>query len=187
MISLYESELHQLLPEYLKKDLYVQAFSYAIDKQIRKLLERCKRIQIWSNLNEVDEYLLDYLAVELRTQYYSTELDAEIKRKLVSNTLLWYQKAGTVAAVEELVRVLFGEGSVKEWYEYEGLPHHFQISTTNPNITGDILYQMNFIIEQIKRKTAKLDTVEISLSAIMNAYYGFKMHTGTYVTLRQEG
>lgn len=187
MISLYDSKLIRILPENLKTDHQVQAFCYALDKQIKKILDRCKKIEIWSNLTEVDESLLDYLAEELRTQYYSTDLTVEVKRQLVANTLIWYQKAGTVAAIEELITALFGEGSVKEWYEYEGVPHHFKISTSNPAITGDALQQFNDIISQIKRKTAKLDTVEINLSAIMNQYYGFRLHTGTYHTYRQEG
>ena len=186
MISLYESELVSILPDYLKKDNHVKAFCYAVDKQVKKILDRCKSLEIWSNLPEVDETLLDYLAAELRTQYYSTDLSVDVKRNLIANTLIWYQKAGTVAAVDELVSAVFG-GEVSEWYEYGGDPHHFKIVTDNPNITGDSLQEFGDVISMIKRKTAILDSVEIALSAYMNIYYGFSLQTGDYITLRQEG
>ncbi|MGB8452720.1 MAG: phage tail protein [Anaerocolumna sp.] len=186
MTNLYESELVSILPDYLKKDNHVKAFCYAVDKQVKKMLDKCKSLEIWSNLPEADEILLDYLAVELRTQYYSPDLNIEVKRNLITNTLIWYQKAGTVAAVNELVTAVFG-GKVSEWYEYDGLPHHFKIVTDNPNINGDSLQEFNNIISMLKRKTAILDTIEIALSAAMNTYNGFSLHTGDYITLRQEG
>lgn len=187
MINLYDSQLIQILPEFLKNDAYIKALGYALDKQVRKLLDKCKMIEIWSNLNDADEKILDYLATELRTQYYSSNLDVETKRKLVANTFMWYKKAGTKTAVEELVSILFGEGEVKEWHEYGGSPHHFKIITSNPNITDDTIDKMNNVIGQIKRKTARLDSVEINLSATMEMFQGFALHTGTYITLRQEG
>lgn len=103
------------------------------------------------------------------------------------NARRWYQKAGTVAAVDELITTVFGEGKVSEWHQYNGLPHHFKIVTENPNITGDILQEFNDIISMIKRKTAILDAVEISLNAYMNQYYGVAISVGDYITLRQEG
>ena len=187
MIKLYNSELIKILPEHLNKDAYVQAFGYALDKQICKLLDKCKCIEIWSNPSNVDEKLLDYIAAELKTQYYSTDLEVDIKRRLVANTMVFYKKAGTKKSVEELVSILFGEGEVKEWHEYGGNPHHFKVITSNTNITDDVIEKMNDIIKRIKRKTARLDSVEISLSAVMEMFQGFSLHTGTYISLRQEG
>lgn len=187
MINLYESELNKILPDFLKADVRVQAFCYAFDNQIKKILDRCKKIEIWSNLNNVDESLLDYLAAELRTQYYEKDLEVSVKRKLIANTLIWYQKAGTVSAVEELITVVFGEGKTEEWYEYNGEPHHFKILTGNPLISSNDLQKFNEIIEKVKRKTAILDAIEIVLTANMNTYYGFSLQTGSKIMLRQEG
>ncbi len=187
MISLYESKLESILPGYFKNEIYAQAFCHAVDKQVQKILDRCKKIGIWSNLAEADESILDYLSAELRTQYYTNDLEVEVKRNLIANTLVWYQKAGTIKAIEELITAIFGEGQVHEWHEYEGKPHHFKISTPNPNITGDTLEEFNNIISRIKRKTAILDVVEISLNATMNTYYGFTIHIGDFISLKQEG
>ncbi len=187
MINLYESELASILPAFLKQDASAVSFCYAFDQQIKKLLDKMEIIKIWCNLSNADEALLDYLAAELRTQYYSSDLDVDIKRQLIANTLIWYQKAGTVAAVEELITTVFDSGKTQEWYDYNGEPHHFKVQTSNPHITPDDLQIFSDIIKNIKRKTAVLDAIEITLSATMNTYYGFKLQTGTYITLKQEG
>lgn len=168
MINLYESEIIDILPDNLKNDMHIQAFCYAFDKQARKILDRSKQLEIWSNLCDVDENLLDYLAAELRTQYYSSDLDIDVKRKLIANTLIWYQKAGTVAAVQELVETLFEEGKIVEWYNYEGCPHHFKVKAVNPLINDSTLKEFYNIIKQVKRKTAILDSFELFYNALIN-------------------
>ena len=172
MISLYDSELIKVMPMHLRNDIKVQCYCYALDRQIKKILDRTKKINIWSDLENADEDLLDYLATELRTQYYSTTLDTETKRKLISNTLVWYLKAGTKSALEELMTTAFGQGEIKEWYEYGGKPHHFKIITENSStvdVNAAIFLNM---LDSIKRKTAVLDTIEIISVGKMNLNVG---------------
>lgn len=187
MTNLYESELINILPDYIKQDYSAKAFCYAVDKQLKKLLDYTENIRIWYNLTNAYEGILDTLAAELRTQYYAGDLDINIKRKLIANTIMWYQKAGTVAAVEELIRTVFDSGTAQEWYTYGGQPHHFKVKTSNPNITTDDLQKFNEIIKNVKRKTAVLDSVEIILEATMNTYYGFKLEVVSYISMKQKG
>lgn len=187
MISLYDSSLESVLPNFLKQNNEVKAFCYALDRQVKKLLTRAAVLTIWYDLQNVDESLLDYLAIELRTQYYATDLEITMKRQLIANTLIWYQKAGTIAAIDELISIVFGSGKTQEWYTYNGNPHHFKVQTSNPIVTEEDLQKFNEIIRNIKRRTATLDTVEIVLTATMNTYYGFMLQTGSYVNLKQEG
>lgn len=186
MINLYESELKQIFPDYLKKDLKAQAFGYALDNQIKKILQVVRKLVIWSDLKNVDVSLLDYMANELRTQYYDGELDESIKRQLVSNTLLWYKKAGTVKAVEELITTVMGYGEVKDWHQYDGQPHHYKVRTPNVTTTEEDIQSFNEMIQKIKRKTAVLDAIEISLESSIDDLYGFTMHTGDFITIKQE-
>ncbi|WOO34958.1 phage tail protein I [Anaerocolumna sp. AGMB13020] len=187
MISLHDSYLESVLPNFLKQDKEAKAFCYALDRQVKKLLNRAAVLAIWYDVQNVDESLLDYLAIELRTQYYSVDLEVTVKRQLIANTLIWYQKAGTVAVVDELISTVFGSGKIQEWHSYNGDPHHFKVQTSNPLITSEDIQKFNDIIKNIKRKTAILDTIDIVLTATMKTYYGFKLQTGTVVRLKQEG
>lgn len=186
MINLYESELRSILPDYLKNEIKAQAFCYAVDRQIKKLLDICNKLTIWSDIKNVNTDLLDYLSNELRTQYYDPDLNETIKRQLVSNTMIWYQKAGTVKAVEELINAVMGSGEVKEWYQYEGSPHHYKVRTPNITITEDNINGFNEMIQKIKRKTAILDAIEITLDSSIDNLCGFSISTGDFITIKQE-
>lgn len=186
MINLYESELRSILPNYLKTDVKAQAFCYAVDRQIQKILDICLKLGIWSDINNVDAGLIDYLANELRTQYYDIELSESIKRQLVSNTMIWYQKAGTVKAVEELITAVLGAGEIMEWYQYNGQPHHYKVRSPNIAINEDNIHEFNNMVEKIKRKTAVLDIIEITMDASMDDIYGFTVSTGDFITINQE-
>jgi phage tail P2-like protein len=187
MTNLFENNLINIAPSTLV-DAETKSLFYAIDQQIiNRISKGIEKIKIWSDIMTADSELLDYLAAELRTQYYDDSLSDDIKRNLIYNTLLWYQKTGTNMALEELVSTVFGSGKIVDWYEYNGEPYHFKVSTENPQITGDVLQKFISIIEQVKRKSAVLDGVEIALNTSMNAYYGIKMHTGNVITLSQEG
>lgn len=172
MINIYDSQLKDIIPGNIKTDPKVQAFCYAFDQQIKKMIDITKKIEIWSNLSNVDEKLLDHLAVELRTQYYSTSLPIEVKRDLIKNTLSWYERSGTVAAVEELMTTAFGEGSIKEWHEYDGRPHYFKIITENSSTVDANSAVFLSMLDAIKRKTAKLESIEVISEGLLNLKIG---------------
>ena len=122
MISLYNSEIVDILPESLKKDPHVKAISYALKKQNQKNMDFVKNVNILKNIDSLPEQVIDLMAAEYRTQYYSAELVLEVKRNLVKRTMLWHMRAGTTKSVEELVHTLFGYGDIDEWYTYNGEP-----------------------------------------------------------------
>jgi phage tail P2-like protein len=187
MINFYESQIIDILPENLKTAPDVQALSYAVMKANQKLQSYALRTMIYAAIQEMPNNILDTLAIELRTQYYRQDMDLETKRQVIQETIQWYIYAGTPYAVEKLITAVFKTGEVVEWFDYGGEPGHFKITTENHNITGDALVTFNSIIERVKRKSSILDTVEITLSAYMSTYYGAVLHTGDYISIRQEG
>ena len=113
MINLYDSQISDVLPICIKNLPEVQSISYAISNMNKRLIDFSKKIALYNSIDLLDDCILDILAVELRTQYYDEDLDIEVKRKLIKNTLIWYMKAGTPSAVEELVKSVFGTGEVE--------------------------------------------------------------------------
>lgn len=160
MIKLYDSQITDILPNNLK-DYDAQALSYAISNQIKKIMDYSKLICTSACIDLLPADILDLMALEYNTQYYDQALPIEVKRVLIKNTLKWYERAGTPAAVEELVTAVFGYGAEKEWYEYGGEPGHFKLQATNQSINGEKQQLFLKLLDSIKRKSAWLDEVEI--------------------------
>lgn len=127
MINFYDGEIKDILPANLMEDPAAQAFSYALREGTRLLNRYTQLCYMYCNIETAPNDVVDLLAKELRTQYYSDAMELNIKRNLVKNTLIWYMSAGTPGAVEELVEASFGDGEVKEWFEYGGKPYFFKV------------------------------------------------------------
>lgn len=171
MIKLEDSQITHILPGAVKKTVEVQAMSHAINNAVRKLLDYSKMISVYAVTDNLPEKILDLLAVELRSQYYDENLDIEVKRAIVKSTLLWYRKAGTPAAVQELIATVFGIGEVTEWYEYGGEPYYFKI-TTNTVIEEDAIEKFEKIIRNVKNARSHLEAIELIRMAEVDAFVG---------------
>lgn len=156
MIKLYDSQLTDILPDSLKNDPGLQAISYALQKQNQKILTYLKAVKAIMTIDTLSKDVVDLMAAEYKTQYYSADLDLAIKRKLVKNTVLWHMKAGTTGCVEELVNTIFGYGNVEEWFDYEGEPYHFK-TTVDTILDQHQLVQFAQIIKKAKNARSIMD------------------------------
>lgn len=157
MIKFEDSQIIDILPNNLI-DADVTAVSYALNNAIRKIIQYSKRICIYCNIDCLSENIVDYLAAELRTQYYDETFSLDVKRALVKNTIVWYFKSGTPAAVDELVNIAFGTGEVKEWFDIneESIsPGEFDI-ITDSEITEDNVVLLSKMIDNIKNVRSHL-------------------------------
>lgn len=175
MISLYDSEIAEIMPSLMKKSPEVQALSYAISRQMKKIHNYVNNSMVYASIDTLPEEILDLLAVELRTQYYDETLEISVKRTLIKGTLLWYSKAGTPQAVAELVEAVFGEGEVEEWFDYGADPGYFKI-TTNAIMTPDMDTVFNKMINRVKNTRSHLQAVEIHRTIDQIIYFGASQH-----------
>lgn len=163
MIKLKEGQLTDILPPQMARDIETQCISYALQQQIKKVLRLADRTRTMAVIDELPEKILDILAVELRTPYYQENMNLETKRSIIKRTLLWHTKAGTPSAVEELVAVIFGEGSVIEWFDYDEPPYTpgtFDI-LTNARMTEEITENFISIIQRVKNTRSHIRRILI--------------------------
>ena len=138
MINLYDGQITDILPEKIAKDTETRCLSFAIQKEHQRLIELTNTTRTMSVIDELPERILDVLAVELRTPYYQEDMDVAT--------------AGTPSAVAELIEIVFGEGSVVEWFDYEEPPYTpgtFDI-ITNAQMTEEMLAYFLQIIRRVK-------------------------------------
>lgn len=171
MINFYDGEIKDILPGNLMEDPAAQAFSYALREGTRLLNRYTQLCYVYCSIDTAPNDVVDLLAKELRTQYYSDALELDVKRGLVRNTLIWYMTAGTPAAVEELVGIVFGEGEVSEWFEYGGQPYWFKIKT-NAVLTEDMNTFFSDMIRRVKNTRSHIEAIEIHRTIEQTIYAG---------------
>ena len=160
MIKFTEGGLIDIWPE---KDPEIQALSYALQQQFKKLKSYADKTQCYSDVDDLYEEILDYFAVEMRSMYYEQNLEIERKREIVKNTLKWYTYAGVPATVAEMVSVVFGAGKIVEWFNYDEppfTPGTFDI-ITSARLTPDIIEQLNAMIRKSKNVRSHIRKVTI--------------------------
>lgn len=174
MIKLPEGELRDYLPVTMKNDVDMICLSYAIKKESEQLAKYRKATMIYRFIDSVPEPILDLLAVELRSLYYSDALPIETKRGIVKNTLRWHMQAGTPGAVAEMVKIVFGGGEVVEWPDFDEPPYTpgtFDI-ITDARLTPDTLAYFLSVIDRVKNVRSHLRRLLIKRKTTLTVYAG---------------
>lgn len=170
MIDLRNGELKDILPLEFTRQPQVVAISYAIKQAYQTYVQVMDKILVYAFIDGAPEFALDLLAVELNVRYYNNDYSVEVKRDLIKNALIVAAKDGTNYAVETVILSIWGNGTVDEWYDYGGTPNHFRV-TLHDVTSMDAIDRLAENIEAVKRKTARLDAINISVPA--NEEIGF--------------
>lgn len=166
MIKITDGELKDLLPPVLKNDPEVIAYSAAVQWGTQLLLKFSRRTMMYAAIDEQPEEILDYMAVEIRAQYYEQNMDIETKRNIIKNSLAWYMKAGTQESVDELVQTIFGEGESVPWYDFDGepgTPGTFDI-ITSARMEESMYEKFNRIIKKAKNQSSMMRYITVEHS-----------------------
>ena len=175
-MRLTDLEFIKLLPQFMREDGAVVGLSVGIDAIIPGLAQSLKKLTTWDQIDNLTEDELDELAWELNILWYDTGATLDVKRELIKNSDKVYQRLGTKWAVETIINTYFGEGYITEWFEYGGEPGYFRVYSTNPSLTQERFTEFLNIVNKVKRATAKLDGVFITLTGQMPLAAGVALH-----------
>lgn len=175
-MKLSNLEFIRLLPQFMHSDTAVQGLAAGIDSIVPQLASEIEKLSTWDRLDELSEAELDDLAWELNILWYDTGATPEVKRNVIRDSDQIYKKLGTRWAVERVISTYFGDGYIEEWFQYDGTPGTFRVYSTNPSITDSKLQEFLNILSKVKRASAQLDGVYISLTGQMNMYAGTAIH-----------
>ena len=184
-MDLNNINLLSLQSKHMQKDITTQGFCVALSPQFRQVANSVEKCLILPRVDELDEETLDVLAVDLHIDWYNPSADIDVKRALVKSSDKVHMYLGTPYAVEQLMEDYFGDGVVEEWYEYNGDAGHFRVVTSNSSVTGDLAAQFMLTLEKVKRKSSRLDTIIVSMSAELPIYTGIALQHGDFITIEQ--
>ena len=175
-MKLSNLEFIKLIPQFMQDDLAVRGLAAGIDNIVPQLTVDIEKLSTWDHIDELSEAELDDLAWELNILWYDTGANIEVKRELIKASDQIYKKLGTKWAVENVITTYFGEGYIEEWFQYSGDPGRFRVYSTNPTLNESKFTEFLSILNKVKRASAKLDGVYITLSGQMNLYAGTALH-----------
>ena len=175
-MKLNDLEFLRLLPQFMKADNAVRGLAAGIDSIIPDLAASIRKLTTWDHIDELNEKELDELAWELNVPWYDASASLAIKREVIKSSDKVHSHLGTKWAVENVIRTYFGSGYVSEWWEYGGEPGHFQVNSSNPSINNERFNEFLHLLDKVKRVSAKLDRVAISLSGELPLYVGVALH-----------
>ena len=166
MIKLSGSRFTDIMPDNLASQVETQAFAYAVGRQIEKLCAYSDAARTYAAIATMPEWLLDYMAVELRTPSYDENYSLKTKRAMIQGSLLFYTQMGTPAAVNRIIETIFETGYIEEWYEYDGDPHHFRAYVGDGGEVGPgELEEFRRVLSSVKRLSSWLDDI-ITITAM---------------------
>ena len=183
MIKLSGSRFTDIMPDNLASQAETQAFAYAVGRQIEKLCAYSDAARTYAAIATMPEWLLDYMAVELRTPSYNRSYSIATKRALVENSMLFYAQMGTPEAVNQIVSAVFGQGRVEEWFEYGGQPHRFRVVVEDPETATEFLEEFLSVLDGVKRLSSWLDSVTVLRRNEHHLYAGFAVRVGRVIAV----
>lgn len=175
-MRLSEMEFRKLLPLFMRDDSAVRGLSIGMDIIFPQLSQSIKQLSTWDQIDNLSEEELDELAWELNILWYDKSANLDIKRDVIKNSDKVYRHLGTKWAVENVIASYFGDGYISEWFEYNGDPGHFRIYSANPSLNAEKLEDFLNLLEIVKRASAKLDGIYITIEAQMPLYAGVGYH-----------
>ena len=140
-LGITRENLLLIVPPALTHDPAMMARAAADAEALAARLAEIDRVRIISNIDALDETVLDILARDFKVDWYDPGYSLEEKRRTVKSSWRVHKTLGTKAAVERAISAIYPETTVEEWFEYGGEPYHFRLRINLANDSGDITKQ----------------------------------------------
>jgi len=172
-----------LIPQVLTSDAQVQAMSAAISPQMQAVSNAIVECILLARLDELDEDIVDLLAWQYHVDFYDDELTLTQKRELVKQAIDWHRRKGTPSAVKDAVSTVFSNGVVTEWFDYDGEPYYFRVTTDEVVSDATAYSRLVKLINTVKNTRSWLEAIILQRTWSGNMYFGSALVSGKTLTL----
>ena len=117
-LEVYDVDFTRALPQPLKNDETMLSLGRAIAGELQQNIQLARHTLIYPRIDELDDQLLDILAVDLKVDWYDFNGTLEEKRKAVKECIYVHRYKGTKYAVETALKSIYANVVVSEWFEY---------------------------------------------------------------------
>ena len=144
-----------------------ESIDYAISNQKKRIMDK-----FFLNINKLTETEIDYLLWEYHVDYVGENASLESKKELVKIAVIAHFNKGTLGSVKAICKIVFGNAEIKEWFDYNGRPGYFKISTS-----GDLKNEKDFlkvidVVNEYKNVRSWLESLKFLRTEKSNLYFG---------------
>ena len=165
MIKIDDVSILRLLPNFLQEDKEIKFLIQVIQEELDLINKKEKDLFLYGNFKSLDENILDELAYQWRVEGYEQTLSKDIKASLVETAYIVRKTKGTKHAIESVVENIYNGAKIKEWFEYDGDPHHFKIDVGEFIINKSEIEKLIAVIGTSKRESSKLDAIKFKFKS----------------------
>ena len=164
-LGITKENLLLIVPPALTRDPAMMARAAADAEAMAARLVEIDRVRIISNIDRLDETVLDILARDFKVDWWDADYSLEEKRRTLKDSWRVHKVLGTKAAVETALRAIYPKAQVQEWFEYGGEPYRFKLDI---DLTGElsdaarpwrVLERVNYY----KSLRSHLDSIEFTI------------------------
>lgn len=189
MSNISKDALLKAFPHALSGDGAMVALASVSAKEMTELYEEADLTLIYSQIDLLDESVLDILAYDFKIDWWDANASIEVKRAVLKNSFFTHRKMGTAHAVKNAIRDNYGGTEIKEWFEYGGQPYHYKVEID----LGDSLYNADILCDIVKRVNiygnvrSKLEQLTFHAKGQKKLYAGTAITVGEIATLKVDG
>lgn len=149
LYGLTPANMLRTLPDVLARDEGMNALAQIVANAIAGLVEETRAVQIYTRIDELDEKVLDILAVDLRADWYDYNYSLATKRAMIRDSFFSHRHLGTKGSITQALRDIYPNSTLMEWFEYGGDPFFYRViidvtNTIEPADLGLIKKKINY-------------------------------------------
>lgn len=128
MRRMFEVDITKSVPRFILMDKNGYALAKAIEAALQYMNDTIEKgVKCISDYDEMPEWRLDELAWELNVEWYDYTYPVSMKRRIIRQCAQDKKINGTKAAVLSVLRSIYDDVTLQEWFEYGGEPYHFRL------------------------------------------------------------
>lgn len=172
-MNLKDVDLIKLCPSFMREDKANQLLANGVSNVFQTWSNDLDRLPVINQLDKLKEAELDQLANDRNIFWYDYKASISVKRALIKNAKLVFNRLGTVWAVESVMNDYLPQSELQEWFEYEGNPGYFRLITNNTEILRTDIEVFLNILKGIKRRSVWLEDIILRLEQYLILYPGW--------------
>jgi len=162
MKKITDVKFEDILPESLKNDDIVRALSRGIEDILGDWNSEIVGTILYKNLDSLPQELINLLIWEWHIDFIDENITLGEKRDLLKNNWGNHFRKGTPDAVENVLKSIFGDADLREWFEYGGDPYKFKVIASGQIPHHTVVERLLKVIELYKNERSHFEGFTIS-------------------------